>query len=587
MLKKILLFLIVFELLAMGTVFAGVPYKVPVKNSVFKIPDLNMTDSYSGPSIPYHHSGLMDSPGIIVGMTYYDYQTNGSTGNRIAKADCGVHMCWMRGITNSTGERKIYYNYIDPDGNLGFGSEGTAASSNSRDGYTTLAVDSTGAALVAYHYATDTLVIVGVDAGCGFGLFTDTYPDNKIPGYLAMYWPYISYDRQGNMQLTETEPVNAGDAGIVGHTYSTDMGSNWIDAAIYYDQAYNISGIVTSSPVSDKSAIVFTLPADDGTAPGQVNQDVGYIESTDGTTWDYGNIVNITNHRNPSTGDTLRAYTDVDAIYDYNDNLHIIWNEHGYWDSTWTPANCYLWHWSEATGKTLVYDAWHFSYPGAWNHTASKMSIAADDNGNLFALWTNFDSLDVSSGGYSNGELYLAYSTDDGVTWSDPVNITNTNSEGCLPGDCYSEHWSSLAEKVDDSLYIEFIEDKDAGGIPQNEGIETENPVRYLAIAVSDIIITGVEDGDNELPSQFALNQNYPNPFNATTNITFTVKKASNVKLDIYNLLGQKVSELVNGKLSAGEHTFTWDASGMTSGIYFYKLSANGNTITKRMTLMK
>ncbi|MCP4631383.1 MAG: T9SS type A sorting domain-containing protein, partial [candidate division Zixibacteria bacterium] len=93
--------------------------------------------------------------------------------------------------------------------------------------------------------------------------------------------------------------------------------------------------------------------------------------------------------------------------------------------------------------------------------------------------------------------------------------------------------------------------------------------------------------GFENLPAQFALMQNYPNPFNATTTISFDIVQSGNVNLSVYNLAGQKIESLVDGRIEAGEHSITWDASTYSSGVYFYKLTSEGQTFTKRMTLMK
>ncbi len=93
--------------------------------------------------------------------------------------------------------------------------------------------------------------------------------------------------------------------------------------------------------------------------------------------------------------------------------------------------------------------------------------------------------------------------------------------------------------------------------------------------------------------TKFALKQNYPNPFskgsggNPTTEISFDVPKESNVKLSVYNSLGQKVADLVNEKLSSGTHRVKFDGSNLTSGIYFYKMESGGFTDIKKMILMK
>jgi len=89
------------------------------------------------------------------------------------------------------------------------------------------------------------------------------------------------------------------------------------------------------------------------------------------------------------------------------------------------------------------------------------------------------------------------------------------------------------------------------------------------------------------LPEGYALSQNYPNPFNPATNINFSLGKVSNVELTVYNVLGQKVATLVNKRMPAGAYQVTWDASGMSSGLYFYTMKADNLKITRKMMIIK
>lgn len=99
--------------------------------------------------------------------------------------------------------------------------------------------------------------------------------------------------------------------------------------------------------------------------------------------------------------------------------------------------------------------------------------------------------------------------------------------------------------------------------------------------------VTGINIISSQIPEVFSLNQNYPNPFNPSTKIQFSLPKASNTKLIIYNLLGAEVSELVSGDLQPGIYEIEWNAGEYASGIYFYKLLTNDFIETKRMILMK
>ena len=99
---------------------------------------------------------------------------------------------------------------------------------------------------------------------------------------------------------------------------------------------------------------------------------------------------------------------------------------------------------------------------------------------------------------------------------------------------------------------------------------------------------------DEELgvPDVFALHQNYPNPFNPVTTIRYDVPEQSNVSVDIYNVLGQKVAELVNTAHQPGFYAVSWDGTNMTgsalgSGMYFYRIDAEKFTAVKKLLLVK
>jgi hypothetical protein len=94
------------------------------------------------------------------------------------------------------------------------------------------------------------------------------------------------------------------------------------------------------------------------------------------------------------------------------------------------------------------------------------------------------------------------------------------------------------------------------------------------------------------IPQRFALAQNYPNPFNATTTIEFSLEKAGEVTLSIYDILGRQVKTLYNGTLTAGSHSLIWNGTNesgktVTSGVYFYRLENSEGSITKRMVMLK
>jgi len=98
---------------------------------------------------------------------------------------------------------------------------------------------------------------------------------------------------------------------------------------------------------------------------------------------------------------------------------------------------------------------------------------------------------------------------------------------------------------------------------------------------------TAVEEISSSIPSSFALEQNYPNPFNPTTTIQFTLAKGANVKLQVFSIEGKEVATLVDEALTPGVHTFRFEANGLPSGVYFYRIEAGELFQTRRLMLMK
>jgi len=119
----------------------------------------------------------------------------------------------------------------------------------------------------------------------------------------------------------------------------------------------------------------------------------------------------------------------------------------------------------------------------------------------------------------------------------------------------------------------------------------TNTSIDGYAVYLDDVMVgrpnVGVNPINSNVPNKFTLEQNYPNPFNPVTNIKFSIPKATNVQLTIYNSMGQEVKKLVNEFKNAGAYSVDFNASELASGTYFYKLETNDFTETKKMTLVK
>jgi len=130
-----------------------------------------------------------------------------------------------------------------------------------------------------------------------------------------------------------------------------------------------------------------------------------------------------------------------------------------------------------------------------------------------------------------------------------------------------------------DGICINFNGTRPAGAAQVSSG-------RAVKFTTGSLYMVGADD-DGIVPGKFAVGQNYPNPFNGATQIEFSLPSRQRVTIDIFNILGQRITTLADREFDAGSHTVSWNAVDVTSGIYFYRLATLEGMITKRMTLLK
>ncbi len=145
---------------------------------------------------------------------------------------------------------------------------------------------------------------------------------------------------------------------------------------------------------------------------------------------------------------------------------------------------------------------------------------------------------------------------------------------------------------------LDVADDMDGDGVPEivfTRGSTrggADAPAIFIFELQQGILTTSVENSVTGIPETFDMLQNYPNPFNPQTAIVYDIAKAGQVSLSIYNVLGQKIRTLVDGLQNASRHTVQWDGKDdngaqVTSGIYFYRIHAQGFTQVKQMLLLK
>ena len=122
-------------------------------------------------------------------------------------------------------------------------------------------------------------------------------------------------------------------------------------------------------------------------------------------------------------------------------------------------------------------------------------------------------------------------------------------------------------------------------GVSQSNGFIIHGKSNNCCFLISNAVsgITEVKD----IPTQYCLYQNYPNPFNPKTNIKYSITKEGMVTLSVYNMIGQKVSMLVNEKKSPGTYEIIWDANRFSSGVYIYYLTSGSYSNSKKLILLK
>jgi hypothetical protein len=177
-----------------------------------------------------------------------------------------------------------------------------------------------------------------------------------------------------------------------------------------------------------------------------------------------------------------------------------------------------------------------------------------------------------------NTQRMWAYYPEDGIyqTWPMREDLSYTNEElktasmGGFPlGDLY-RWWPEE--------YEQWEAQKDQ---------EWERLTTWLETGVDPEATSVREIAGGQIPADFRLSQNYPNPFNPTTQIRYSVPTGAEVSLKVYNYLGHEVATLYEGYQPMGNYVATFDASGLPSGVYFYRLQSGGTSLTKKLVLVK
>jgi hypothetical protein len=547
-----------------------------VQNYVNLTPDYEVGPHYSAP-----YNGHRSSPGVEVGLTDYDFQNNGSLGRYVAiTGSGGFHFYYTYEYGGDPNNRRTSYNYYYPPSYW----LGTVAMDQdvSRMGALDQMADGRGLgsahATVTGGYATR----VYLDAAEGAGTFTVL----DLPGggsSTCPIWPKQVVDMNDNIYAVAT--VNGG--AYAYWTKSTDQGANWLawdsmlagvplELATYYLQAGRESWATSHNTT-------WTMLAN---STGALDAKVCW--ETDGNDWYYDTIWA------KSATDSVDAWFWTSVVYDNDAYAHVVFDVldtalagGGAQSSGWRAQ---IWHWNQTNGQISEVDGgmgWYFTNPGpGYNHgTVSEPQIAIDRaTGDLYCTWTYADSADVAANGYINEDIWGAKSTDNGATWIEHQNITNSPSPGATTGNCDSDRWQTLAdETLGDTLVMFYMNDKEAGSAVFGDlTAYTDNPMLFYLYPWG----TGIEENNAGTPRKLTLNV-APNPVKRHTALSYALPAAGNVSIRLYSVDGRLVESIYDGRQDAGQYTENVDAGQLANGTYFVVLETANEKITSSLVIIR
>ena len=193
----------------------------------------------------------------------------------------------------------------------------------------------------------------------------------------------------------------------------------------------------------------------------------------------------------------------------------------------------------------------------------------------------------------------VSFQPETGYIWISAGSVNDQPFNGYLQQTWYAFDPSDLTKPVESITWNVDAMENTIGvgaGRPRGLAFSADGKTAYVVQFNEGILAaqkfgsemtTSIEPEVNEIPNSINLSQNYPNPFNPTTTIKFELQIGSDVTLEVFDVSGRKVATLVNTRLNAGQHFAVFDASTLSSGVYFYRLRAGNMMMTKSMTLIK
>ncbi len=192
-------------------------------------------------------------------------------------------------------------------------------------------------------------------------------------------------------------------------------------------------------------------------------------------------------------------------------------------------------------------------------------------------------------GGFSPGEMLILNRSSENGSTIDVDDIEVKKISAPYPWLSVSESTGFTLEDGSSNRSLQFTTvGVSAGTYNTSMKVRTSDPQNPLFEVPITLTVANVVSNESEdVPGRITLEQNYPNPFNPATTISYSLRQSENITLEVYNVKGQKVATLYDGKQQAGEHEALFDASNFSSGVYIYRLQTESHVLTRQMVLIK
>jgi hypothetical protein len=640
--KKNLLLLGIATALSLGVNAQNSARSVTVKGP--KVPAKMVAPSnFKGDEVvnynaPIKHNNNIPSilAGTTIGTTFYDLQTNGIPGRRIINHGNGkLTGLWTYGDTPTTyPERGTGYAYFD---GTNWSAKPTARIENIRAGWpyeVTLDIGGVKSEMIFSHNAAasaakNPALMATTNTTIGGTSFTTkaSRAGYDVADSVGTIWNRAAIGSNNTIHVmscfSESIKGNSPDSIIINgitrpvvYSRSTDGGATWIQNATllpgYSAPRYKI-GSADQYDIDANGTNVAIVMADD------LNDLVFWKSTTNGATAFKKTTIDSvelqitavpldSNLRVPANDGTASVVVanDGTAHVVYANDLMFRLDPAGAPTSINFSQGTTLVYWNDKdkvrmeiplvdadilTGPSgnNKYDLGSAAYAGyryGNNGNITQPGLSLGTDGKIYVVYSQCMDEDTTVDGQPFRDLFVISSNDNGAHWSNPVNITkSTGKEDVYP---------SIAKFSDaTSAHILWQQDAEPGNALQDMDTPDENNIQYLKFDLGQITswprtakpysnkpyTIGIE---SVAKLDFSVSQNYPNPFSESTTINVNLTKNSTVALTVTNVLGQTVF-VDNAKNVSGNYSFKVDKATIGTGIFFYTVNVNGQTITKKM----